>query len=43
MADTWRRFWPDVALAALIAYAALLGFATLDELLGWGVITPFFK
>jgi hypothetical protein len=41
--EKWRERWPDLALAALVLYVCLLGFATLDELLGWGLITPYFK
>lgn len=39
----WQELLPDVLLAALVVYVCLLGFATFDEILGWGIITPFFK
>ncbi len=38
-----NELWPDLALTTLLAYVLLLGFATFDELLGWGIITPYFK
>jgi hypothetical protein len=41
--ERWRRYGPDLALGLLVLYAGVLGFATLDELLGWGLITPSFK
>jgi hypothetical protein len=43
MRERWRKYWPDVVLAGLILYACVLGFATVDELMGWGLITPYFK
>ncbi len=30
-------------LGFLFVYVALLGFATVDELLGWQIITPYLK
>jgi len=43
VSEKWQKIWPDVLLAMLVVYVILLGAATLDELLGWGKITPYFK
>jgi len=32
----------DLVLAGLIVYTVILGFATLDEILGWGLLAPYF-
>ena len=43
MKKTLSEIWPKVVLVGLIIYVGVLGFATIDELLGWGIITPYFK
>ncbi|MDP8224263.1 MAG: hypothetical protein P9L99_12945 [Candidatus Lernaella stagnicola] len=43
MLETWRKWIPDAMLALLFAYVVFLGFATLDELMGWQIVTPYFK
>ncbi|MBZ0272644.1 hypothetical protein K8I61_11450 [bacterium] len=37
-----RSRYADIALAGLVLYAAILLFATLDEYLGWGILSPYF-
>jgi len=39
----WKELWPKLLLIGLLLYVGLLGFATIDELLNWGIITPWFK
>ena len=34
--------YADIALAGLILYTAVLVFATMDELLGWGLLAHYF-
>jgi len=41
--DKWLAMIPDVLLALLVVYVAVLGVATFDELLGWKLITPYLK
>jgi hypothetical protein len=43
MFEKWRQLWPDALLLVLMAYVALLGYATVDQLMGWESITPLFK
>lgn len=37
------ELWPDLILLGLLVYVVVLGVATVDELLGLGYITPYFK
>lgn len=43
MLERLQKIWPNLLLGLLIVYVGLLGFATVDEILGWGLITPYFK
>lgn len=40
---TFGELLPDLVLIMLVLYVCLLGVATVDELMGWGFITPYFK
>lgn len=43
MKAKWLEMFPDILLALLVVYVAVLGFATFDEVLGLKLITPFLK
>ena len=43
MKKTFGELLPDLVLIMLVLYVCLLGVATVDELMGWGFITPYFK
>ena len=43
MKEKLKNWLPNLILILLVAYVCVLGVATVDELLGWGMITPYFK